>query len=154
MPRATPRPIQTRSIIDGAFDAVIVMDAEGVITVWNPRAAAMFGWSAEEAIGRRVSELIIPPGLREQHEAGLRRFLATGEALVLNRVLELPAMHRSGNTFPVELSVSIIRTGKKNSFSGFIRDISERKRADQERALLASIVDSSEDAIFTAGSDG
>ena len=120
---------RTRSIIDGALDAVVTMNAEGVITGWNPQAEATFGWSAAEAIGRPLDQAVIPPQHREAHRQGLRRYLETGEAAVLNKRLELSAMHRDGHEFPVELTIIPIGTAEQPGFSGFVRDISERKLA-------------------------
>ncbi|MGH9896803.1 MAG: PAS domain S-box protein, partial [bacterium] len=74
----------TRAILDSALDAVVGMDEQGAITNWSPRAEAIFGWTAAEAVGKKVSYLIIPPRYREAHLRGLRRFLATGEGPVLN----------------------------------------------------------------------
>jgi PAS domain S-box-containing protein len=116
-----------RSIIDGALDAVVTMDADGIITGWNPQAEATFGWSRAEAIGRALDETIIPPQHREAHRVGLRRYLETGAAIVLNKRLELTAVRRDGREFPVELTITPIGTAERHGFSGFVRDISDRK---------------------------
>jgi PAS domain S-box-containing protein len=120
---------QTRSIIDAALDAVVTMNTEGVITGWNRQAEATFGWTREEAVGRSMSQTIIPLRYREAHQLGLRRYLATGEATVLGRRLELSALHRDGHEFPVELAITPIGTARRRGFSGFVGDISERKLA-------------------------
>jgi len=118
-----------RSIIDAALDAVVTMNAEGAITGWNPQAEATFGWSRDEVIGRPLDETIIPPQHRAAHRLGLERYLATGAAAVLNKRLELSALHRDGHEFPVELTITPIGTAERRGFSGFVRDISERKLA-------------------------
>ena len=131
---------QTRSIIDTAMDAVITMNTDGVITGWNPQAEATFGWTRREAIGRLMSETIIPPQYREAHVRGLRRYLATGEAVVLQRRLELSALHRDGHEFPVELAITPIGAGERRGFSAFVRDITERKLAESKlQAQLARL---------------
>jgi PAS domain S-box-containing protein len=128
---------RTRSIIDGALDAVVTMNAEGVITGWNPQAEATFGWSSAEVIGRALHETIIPPQHREAHRQGLQRYLETGEAAVLNKRLELSAVRRDGREFPVELTITPIGTAERRGFCGFVRDISDRKLA--QRRLQAQL---------------
>jgi len=120
---------RTRLIVDRAHDAFIAMDVAGVITDWNPQAERIFGWSRAEALGCRLAETIIPAQYREAHSRGLQHFLATGEGPVLNQRLELTALHRDGHEFPVELSITPLRTGDRWIFAAFLRDITERQRA-------------------------
>jgi PAS domain S-box-containing protein len=122
---------RTRLILENALDAVVTIDDRGLITGWNPHAEVVFGWSRADAIGRPLAETIIPPAYREAHQRGLQHFLATGEGPVLNRRFEITALHRNGREFPVELTISPIRTGKTFSFSAFIRDITERRRVEE-----------------------
>jgi len=122
----------TRAILDMALDAVIGMDEHGVITNWNPRAEVIFGWTAGEAIGKKLSEVVIPPQYREAHIRGLRHFLATGQGPVLNRRIEITALRRDGTEFPVELSILPLKVGTSYRFNAFIADISERLRAKEE----------------------
>src|SRR5205807_7889212 len=143
-----------RAIIDTALDALIGMNAKGVITEWNPRAEVIFGWSRREAIGQKVADLIIPPQYREAHERGLRHFLDSGEGPVPNRRIELTGLRRDGTEFPMELSISPLRRGETYVSMPFLSDITERKRADEIRIRLASIVESSEDAIISKTLDG
>lgn len=124
---------RTRQIIDTALDAVVTIDRNGTVTFWSAQAEAIFGWSGEEAIGRVMRDLIVPPELRAAHEAGMHRYLSTGEAHVLNRRFEARAVHREGREFPVELAITPIEDASGVSFSAFIRDITDRKR--QERIL-------------------
>jgi PAS domain S-box-containing protein len=130
---------RTRAILDTALDAVIGMDAGGLITHWNPRAEAIFGWARSEAIGRRLSDTIIPPQSREAHQRGLQRFLATGEGPVLNRRIEVTALRRDGTEFPVELSISPLKTVDSYSFNAFIADISGRKQAERRLAAQYAV---------------
>ena len=87
---------RNRAIVETALDALVTMDATGIVTDWNGQASAIFGWSREEALGQRLSELIIPARDREAHERGLRQYLATGDAQILNRRIEVLALRRSG----------------------------------------------------------
>jgi diguanylate cyclase (GGDEF)-like protein/PAS domain S-box-containing protein len=120
------------SIFDSALDGVVTMGADGVITDWNPMAETIFGWPRSEAVGRPVSETIIPLRYRGAHKVGLRHFLATGEGPVLNKRLELAALHRDGHEFPIELSISATSSGGSHLFSAFVRDITERHRAEED----------------------
>jgi diguanylate cyclase (GGDEF)-like protein/PAS domain S-box-containing protein len=142
------------SIFDSALDAVVTMGADGVITDWNPMAETIFGWKKSEVVGRTVAETILPQRYREPHRAGLRRFLETGKGPALNTRLELEGLHRDGHEFPVELSIGATPTGTDYTFSAFVRDITERRRAEEGLRRLASTVATSTDAIITADLDG
>jgi PAS domain S-box-containing protein len=124
------------SVLDTAFDAVCVMDSNGTVTGWNSHAAVLFGWSSEEAIGHRLSELIIPPKLREAHESGLAHYLATGEGPVLDRRIEVTALNANGDEFPVELSITASEQFGDLLFIGFVRDISERQAVSERQQRL------------------
>jgi PAS domain S-box-containing protein len=121
---------RTRSVVDTALDAVISMDSGGRITAWNTRAEAIFGWPAPEVLGRSLAETIIPPARRDAHQRGLERYLATGEGPVLNRRIEVTALHRDGREFPAELSIAPLRIDGVPHFSAFLRDITDRKLAE------------------------
>jgi PAS domain S-box-containing protein len=125
---------RTRKMIEAALDAVVSIDADGRITGWNGQAERIFGYSAEEALGRHLTETIIPVQYAAAHENGLKRFLHTGEARVLNQRIEMAARTKFGNEFPVELAISSIRSGDTYSFTAFIRDITARKRYEHELA--------------------
>ena len=102
------------------------MDASGHITAWNPASERIFGWTRQEVIGRRLSEVVIPEDHRAAHERGLRRFFETGDGPFLGEPVETRALHRSGRQFPVELSISAVNIDRRWVFHGFVRDISER----------------------------
>lgn len=123
---------RVRAIINSAMSAVIVIDAAGIIVDWNARAEKMFGWSREDAIGRELAELIIPPQFREAHRKGIQHFLNTGEGPVINQLLEMSALRSDGSEFPAEISISVMKTENKISFCGFVTDITERKQAEEE----------------------
>ncbi|MCI0658701.1 MAG: PAS domain S-box protein [Acidobacteria bacterium] len=126
---------KTRLILDGALDAVVTMGVDGRVTGWNPQAERTFGWSREEALGRLMSDLIIPPALRAAHRAGLARFAATGVGPILSKRIELNALHKEGEEFPVELTVIPIHSNVGTSFAAFIRDIGPVKRAFSRLAV-------------------
>ena len=123
---------QARAIVDSALDAVIVMDAEGMIADWNNQAEETFGWTRPEALGRQMSETIIPAQYRLSHERGLQHFFKTGEGPVLNRRIEITALRRDGTEFPVELTITPLKSGDTWTFSSFIRDITERRQAQED----------------------
>jgi PAS domain S-box-containing protein len=123
---------QARSIVDSALDAVVGMDANGIITDWNKEAEAVFGWTRLEVQGRRMSEAIIPMRYRSAHESGLQHFFQTGEGPVLNRRVEITALRRNGEEFPIELSITPLKLGEAWIFSAFVRDISDRKRSEEQ----------------------
>src|SRR5436190_10122339 len=127
---------RARLLIDTANDAVVTIDPASVIIDWNRTAERMFGWSREEAVGRVITDLIVPPAHREAHHRGMQRFLANRTPGILNRRVEITAIDRNGREFDIELSVWPVDAGQSYTFSAFIRDISERRAA--EAALRAS----------------
>jgi PAS domain S-box-containing protein len=122
----------SRQIIETANEAFVEIDASGLIMDWNRMAEVTFGWAREEAVGRPMAELIIPPQHREAHQRGLQRFLATGEGPVLNRRVEMTALHREGREFPVELTIWPIRRGETYRFNAFATDITERRQVEEQ----------------------
>jgi len=120
-----------RAIIDTALDAVVQMNSEGIITGWSRQAEKIFGWSREEALGRGLSETIIPPRYREAHTQGLKRFLLAGEKTILNPRFEVAGLHRDGHEFPVELSITAVNMAGECEFNGFIRDITQQKESEE-----------------------
>ena len=124
--------VRTRLIVDNALDAVITMNEAGDIIGWNAQAESMFGWPRSEALGRSLAETIVPPQYRERHNFGLKHFLKTGEGPVLNKRIEISAIHRDGREFPTELTVCPAKVGDSYLFSAFVRDITEQKRAKSE----------------------
>jgi two-component system cell cycle sensor histidine kinase/response regulator CckA len=120
---------RARAIIENALDANITITSDGLVTGWNAMATRIFGWTAEQARGRLLADLIIPEAARERHRAGLARYLATRESRLLDRRVEVMALHRDGFEFPVELAITPISLGSGMMFSAFVADITERKRA-------------------------
>jgi PAS domain S-box-containing protein len=140
-----------RLIIESSLSAIVIMDSYGIITDWNHPAEKMFGWTKEEAIGRRLDELIIPFAQRAAHRQGLERFLLTGVGPLLNRLIEQTAIRRDGTEFPVELSISPLKLGNSYIFSGFIHDITERKRLEHR---FRQAVESAPNAIVMVNKSG
>jgi PAS domain S-box-containing protein len=124
------RDAKTRRIIDSALDAVLSINARGIVTEWNAQAETMFGWKRNEALGRSLSELFIPERYRDAHEKGLKHFLSTGEGPLLNRRIEITALRQDGSEFPVEVSIAPYQIDGNWEFSGFVRDITEKKAAE------------------------
>lgn len=124
------------AMLDTALDAIITIDHEGKITEFNAAAEQIFGYSRKEAMGRRMAEMIIPPHLREQHYRGFARYLATHDGPVLGKRIELPAIRADGSEFPVELAINPIVTDGPPMFTAYLRDISDRKRTEEERQSL------------------
>ena len=116
-----------QAILDNSLDAVVMIDSGSSITGWNPQATKIFGWTQEQAMGRLIHRLIIPPRQRSAHSRGLKRYLNCGEGAVLNTLVEVHALHRDGHEFPAELTITPVRSAGKLEFSAFIRDITERK---------------------------
>lgn len=139
-PEATPNPpiLSWREIlVEYSLDAVVGINSKSQIIDWNLQAEKIFGWKREEAIGKSVSTILIPPEFREAHHQGILRYLKTGIGPILNKRTELEAMHSSGKKFSIELTVSPIHTGNEILFYSFVRDITERKRV--EEALQESL---------------
>ena len=118
-------------IVETALDGVITINAHGRISGWNTQAEKLFGWTRSEVIGRELSELIIPERMREEHRKGLVRYVESGVARVLNKRIEMPALHRDGREFSVELAITAIGFGDDLVFSAFVRDITGRMRAEE-----------------------
>jgi PAS domain S-box-containing protein len=124
--------VHKAAIVDSALDCIVTIDHEGCITEFNPAAERTFGHRRDEVLGKHLADVIIPPSLREKHRHGFARYLATGEARVLGRRVEMTAVRADGSEFPVELAVTRIPLEGPPSFTGYLRDITERKRAEQE----------------------
>lgn len=123
---------QIETIFTNAPDAVIVIDDEGKIVRWNPRAEAIFGWTADEVIDKHLHEIIIPERFREAHQKGMKHFLKTKEGPILNKPLELPAIRKDYSEFDAGISISPTVLNEKYYFIGFVSDISYRKKAEEQ----------------------
>ncbi len=118
------------AILYTSLDAVITIDHEGRVLEFNPAAQKTFGYERAEVLGREMSELIIPFSLREQHRKGLAKYFATGEGPILGKRIELTGMRADRSEFPLELTITPIGVGEQTIFTGFVRDITQRKQAE------------------------
>jgi PAS domain S-box-containing protein len=139
-----------QSVMESAIDAIISGDVSGRIRSWNSAATVLFGFTEKEALGQPI-ELIIPERFRARHQEGLHRVAAGGPHHVIGRTVELAALHKSGHEFPVELSLATWFLDDERYFTGIIRDISERKQAEQK---FRSVTESAYDAIISADHTG
>ncbi len=121
------------AILDSALDCIVTIDQEGCITEFNPAAERTFGYRRDEVLGKQLADVIVPPSLREKHRRGLARYLATGEARVLARRVEMTGVRADGSEIPVELAITRIPLDGPPSFTGYLRDITEHKQAVDER---------------------
>jgi PAS domain S-box-containing protein len=119
------------SILTSALDCIITIDEGGRVMEWNPAAEKTFGYSRPEVVGRKMADLIVPPELRERHDRGMAHYLETGEGPVLGRRIEITGMRKDASIFPVELAITPIRLGTRQVFTAYVRDIAERRRAEE-----------------------
>jgi PAS domain S-box-containing protein len=131
--------IRKASILDTALDSIITSDHRGTITEFNAAAEGTFGYRKEDVIGRQMVDLIIPPQHRAAHVKGMQRYLATGEAHVLGRKIEINAMRADGTEFPVELAIVRVPIDGPAFFTAYVRDLTERKKLEAEQARLLRV---------------
>jgi PAS domain S-box-containing protein len=129
--------VRKGAILEMALDAIITIDQVGRVIEWNPAAEQMFGYRRAEVIGRELASLIIPPSWRYQYRQNLTRYFATGKGALIGQRSELIAMRADGTEFPVEVAISRIPLAGPAMLTGFVRDISERKRAEAAQRFLA-----------------
>ena len=128
-----------QGFLEAALDCVLMADEFGRVVEFNPSAERVFGYKREEALGRTLAELIVPPALRASHQAAFARFVQTGQQRLFGRRVELTAMRSDGSEFPVELALSQVE-GEPLLVCGAVRDLTEAKRAkeDSRAGLLTS----------------
>ncbi|MDD1619868.1 MAG: EAL domain-containing protein [Methylococcaceae bacterium] len=141
------------AIVNTARDAVIQVDKDGLITTWNPCAESMFGWRADEIIGRYAHETIIPKRYRATYQKNLLR-LCNGGDRVLNHRIETVALHRLGHEFPVEVAISVNQFGNQTELCAFVRDISARVRAEAQLKTLSTAIEQSPTTVFITDANG
>lgn len=143
---------QIQTIFNAAPDAVIVMDQEGKIIQWNPKAESILGWSSDEVIGKLLSEIIIPERYREAHRKGIKHFLRTGEGPLFGKIVEISALTKSGNELDVALNIAASsRIKNRYLFIGFLRDLTGQKKAEEK---FKALLDSAPDAMIIANDKG
>ncbi len=116
-----------RLIMESALDAILILDGNGEIISWNPSAERIFGFGRDEVIGKSLSEVIVPESLRSSHVAGMKRFRESKQSRILNQLLELPALNKKGEEFPIEIYIITFEQEGRDYYCGFIKDISDRK---------------------------
>ena len=119
------------AILNSALDCIVTIDHEGYVTEFNPAAELTFGYSRHEVIGKQLADVVVPPALRDKHRSGLSRYLATGDGRLMGKRVEMTAVRADGSEFPVELAISRIAIDGPPSFTGYLRDITERKQSEE-----------------------
>ena len=120
------------AILASAIDGIITSNEAGVITDINPAAEAMFGWSRDDIIGRKMEDTIVPPAFQAKHVQGMARYISEGEAVVIGRKVELQGLRKGGDIFPMELAIAEARVGGARIFIGYVHDLSEQHRTQAE----------------------
>jgi PAS domain S-box-containing protein len=128
-----------RQILDTAQEAFVAMNGAGEVTAWNRAAEQTFGWPSEKALGHPLADLIVPERYRAAHWRGIEKFLKTGKGPIMNKRIELMALHRDGREFPVEMTLTPVRVRGGFSFNAFMHDISERKEVEREAVKLSAV---------------
>jgi len=146
-----------RSLVQSANDAIVLADDRGSIVSWNKGAQAIFGYRDEEVLGKPLATLM-PERYREAHRKGMMRFRATGESRVIGKTIELHGLRQDGSEFPLDLSLASWKTGAGTFFSGIIRDITERKQAEealrQAEQKYRAIYENAAEGIFQTTPEG
>ncbi len=149
---------EARLVVETARDAFVAIDAGGRIVGWNRAAEATFGWPRAEALGRGLAETLLPAARRTAHRDSLASFLGHADGATLNRRFEITALHRDGREIPVEMTISPQCRADGWVFNAFLHDISERKRAERERAELTDrlrlLLESSGEGIYGVDTEG
>ncbi|WP_178379841.1 PAS domain S-box protein [Cryptosporangium aurantiacum] len=154
-----------QAVLDSANDAYVSIDAAGQVTAWNAAAEHLFGFSAAEALGRPVTELIVPAQYRAAHEAGLARVRATGVSALAGRRLEMAAVDHAGREFPIEMTLQVSVERGEPRFHAFLHDITarkaaqvqleeERRRLADERTFLHTVLDSLDTGVAACDPSG
>jgi len=143
---------RTQLLLDSALDGIISMDHNGKVLGWNAQAEHIFGYSSEQALGREMAELIVPPAYRERYRQGISRFTTTGASNIIGKRLEITGLRADASEFPIELTVSTLEQKDNYFFSAYVRDITERRMIEdalrESENKLATILDSVEAFIY------
>lgn len=137
-----------RRAIEISLDAMVAVDEDGVITLWNPAAEKFFGYSSDEALGTNV-EMLVPPGLRERHRRGKERFLSTGQGSIIGHVVEVEGICKDGSLMPLEMSLSAEKVDGRWVFMAILRDSAARRKLEEE--LKTRLVEVERLARFMVG---
>ena len=144
--------LKLRKITSAVSDAIIMIDDDGLVEFWNPSAEQMFGYAADEIRNSGLHKMIIPERFRDMHVRALENFRLTGEGGAVGKTMEVPALHKAGHEFPIEFSLSSLKLNDKWHAVGILRDITQRKQAEQalkeNEEKFRSIFEGSNDAII------
>jgi PAS domain S-box-containing protein len=142
-----------RTIIENAADGIIVIGVDGVVQSFSPAAERIFGYESDEIVGNKV-DLLMPEPMRSEHDSYLKRYLDTGEKRVVGRNREVVGLRKDGTEFPLELAVGEAMLGNERIFVGIIRDITERKEAEQAINQVYQIIDQAPMNVFVRDTEG
>ena len=134
---------RAQMLIDASLDAIVSIDGDGRIIAWNAQAEPVFGHAAEDAMGKDLADLIVPPELRSAHRHGIARYISTGNATILGKRIEVQGLRADGTQFPMELTLSKLLQNGKHFFTAYIRDISDRKASEAKIRQLSMAVEQS-----------
>ena len=140
---------RAESLIDSALDGVISVDQHNRIICWNQQAMYIFGYSLKQALGRDVAELIVPPAYREAYRQDMAQFIKTGISRIVNTRTEVVAMRSDDSEFPMELSISAVEQQEGYFFNAYVRDITDRKQAENALRIAATVFEAQEGIIIT-----
>jgi PAS domain S-box-containing protein len=145
------------SVVNHVVDGIISIDEHGIVTTFNPAAERIFLYAADEVIGRNVN-MLMPEPYHSEHDSYVANYLRTGEAKIIGTGREVVGRRKDGSTFPMELAISVFRLGDRNNFTGIVRDITERKQAEEElrqaEERMRSVVNHVIDGIITIDEQG
>jgi PAS domain S-box-containing protein len=146
--------LRMQLLLNSTMDAVICMDQQGKVLLWNSRAEFIFGYTADQAVGRTVAELIVPPEYRERHRQGMAHFMETGAPQIIGTRVEVTGMRADGSQFPIELTIGSMADNGPRLFSAFVRDITQRKSTEAQLFKLSQAVEQSPESIVITDLDG
>jgi len=142
-----------RSVVETANDAIVSIDSSGNIVFWNEEAKIIFGYVADEVIGKPVT-LIMPKRFHEAHRKGMEQILTTGESKIVGRTVELAGLRKNGSEFPLELSLASWKTGEEIFFTAILRDVTDRKQAEEQVENLAKFPSENPYPVMRIAKDG
>ena len=152
------RPADTErmlSVVNHVVDGIVTIDQHGIVTTFNPAAERLFGYVAGEVIGRNV-KMLMPEPYRSGHDGYIENYLRTGRARIIGTGREVVGRRRDGSVFPMDLAISAFHHGGERYFTGIVRDITERKRAEEDlrqaEERMRSVVDNVLDGIISIAS--
>ena len=143
-----------RAVVENALDGIISIDRDGHVTEYNPAAEAILGYSRREAIGTPVADLLVPPAMREQHAEGFAKFVATGRGKLIGKPVEVEALRKDGTLCPVELSISAMTGEGSTVATAIMRDITERRKAEETLRKLSHAMEQSPASIVITDTAG